>query len=234
MSSDSHDTKALIARRCKLILPQLKTCCEHHGDGCNGDVLGLGKADFEITLIDVRKMCLVRHNSATCGYLTLSYVWGGVQQYRLLKSNFDFLCQEGSLEAIIRDIPQIARDAIHMVQGLRGTYLWIDSLCIVQDDADQKHHQIAHMAHIYSRSFLTIVAAEAWDANSCLPFVHYTNALRPEENPSTAAPIDDRSLEETLVRYQKLVQWTFLSLGDAPSSTQTRPNVPIVSTGNGF
>lgn len=198
MDSKKRDTTALIARRCKPILSQLKICCQDHGKSCNGDVLGLGEDDVEINLIDVRRMCLVQRNSATCGYFTLSYVWGGVEQHRLSKSNLDFLRQEGSFNVIMQHIPQVARDAIELVRGLKGNYLWIDSLCIVQDDAEQKHHQIAHMAQIYSRSFLTIVAAEALNANSGLPCAHYTNVTHSETYPGMESPVDDNDLEQVL------------------------------------
>ncbi|KAF4544572.1 Heterokaryon incompatibility protein [Lasiodiplodia theobromae] len=198
MDSKNRDTTALIARRCKPILSELKICCQDHGKSCNGDVLGLGEDDVEINLIDVRRMCLVQRNSATCGYFTLSYVWGGVEQHCLSKSNLDFLRQEGSFNAIMQNIPQVARDAIQLVRGLKGYYLWIDSLCIVQDDAEQKHHQIAHMAQIYSRSFLTIVAAEALNANSGLPCAHYTDLTLSETYPGMEAPVDDNDLEQVL------------------------------------
>lgn len=198
MDSKNRNTTALIARRCKPILSQLKICCQDHGRSCNGDVLGLGEDDVEINLIDVRRMCLVQRNSATCGYFTLSYVWGGVEQHCLSKSNLDFLRQEGSFNAIMQHIPQVARDAIQLVRGLKGNYLWIDSLCIVQDDAEQKHHQIAHMAQIYSRSFLTIVAAEALNANSGLPCAHYTDLTLSKTYPGMEAPVDDNDLEQVL------------------------------------
>lgn len=41
------------------------------------------------------------------------------------------------------------------------SYLWIDALCIIQDDSDHKRQEIAPMADIYSGAVLTILAANA-------------------------------------------------------------------------
>jgi hypothetical protein len=45
------------------------------------------------------------------------------------------------------------------------TLQWIDALCIVQDDASNKHDQIQAMAGIYANSYVTFVAANGWDAD---------------------------------------------------------------------
>jgi len=50
-------------------------------------------------------------------------------------------------------------------------YLWVDSLCIVQDDADIKHVQIQNMDMIYRSAFAVIVAAYGGNAHAGLPGV---------------------------------------------------------------
>ena len=48
----------------------------------------------------------------------------------------------------------------------------MDCLCIVQDDAELKHAQIQEMGAIYARAYVTIVAANGWDANHGLRGIH--------------------------------------------------------------
>ncbi|RYN77164.1 hypothetical protein AA0120_g11625 [Alternaria tenuissima] len=60
--------------------------------------------------------------------------------------------------------PKTIRDAIQVCCSLGFHYIWIDALCIVQDDDDEKASEIAKMQSIYRNAALTIGAASA--ANS--------------------------------------------------------------------
>ncbi|KAF6816028.1 hypothetical protein CPLU01_13987 [Colletotrichum plurivorum] len=55
-------------------------------------------------------------------------------------------------------LPEVIVDAIQLCAELGQRYLWIDRLCIVQDDMDTKGEQLDAMGVIYHRAFLTIVA----------------------------------------------------------------------------
>jgi hypothetical protein len=57
------------------------------------------------------------------------------------------------------------KDAIIITRALKIQYLWIDSLCIVQDSPDNKKHELPLMASIYKNAFVTIVAASASSAS---------------------------------------------------------------------
>ena len=50
-------------------------------------------------------------------------------------------------------------------------YLWVDALCIVQDDPILSHDQISQMGSIYLKAIFTIVAAAGKDADAGLPGV---------------------------------------------------------------
>ncbi len=58
-------------------------------------------------------------------------------------------------------LPQTLRDAIEVTRGLNIRYLWIDALCIVQDDDSDKANEIQQMGEIYKNSTVTIVAARS-------------------------------------------------------------------------
>jgi hypothetical protein len=124
-------------------------------------------------LIDVVDNCLTRGVSG-CKYAALSYVWGGVGFFRTLKDNVDILEQPGGLKLpeFHEKIPWTIRDAMQVVQEIGIRYLWVDSLCIVQnDDTGEKAEYISKMDLVYGAAFVTIIAATGQNAYAGLPGV---------------------------------------------------------------
>jgi hypothetical protein len=58
-------------------------------------------------------------------------------------------------------LPQTFRDAVAITQAINVRYLWIDSLCIVQDDPDEWAQEAEKMASIFQNAYLTVCAAGA-------------------------------------------------------------------------
>ncbi|KAK3174859.1 hypothetical protein OEA41_002105 [Lepraria neglecta] len=67
-------------------------------------------------------------------------------------------------------LPRTIRDALDLTYKLDELYLWVDVLCILQDD---KRVQIQSMSEVYSNAILTIVAGVGESANAGLPRVNY-------------------------------------------------------------
>ncbi|GLA59684.1 hypothetical protein AtubIFM54640_010997 [Aspergillus tubingensis] len=114
-----------------------------------------------------------------CRYATLSYVWGGTaDNYALATtSNIRALEEEGYL--FKQPLPATIRDSIRACIELKIRYLWIDRLCIVQDDtAAVKNSQINAMGDIYSHSYLTLVDLEGANMDHGLPGVSQARAVR--------------------------------------------------------
>ncbi|OJT10399.1 hypothetical protein TRAPUB_13091 [Trametes pubescens] len=63
-------------------------------------------------------------------------------------------------------LPPTIRDAIYVTRMLGFRWLWIDSLCIIQDSDEDMAHEIGCMHHIYRYAHLTIVAGSAEGVNS--------------------------------------------------------------------
>lgn len=78
------------------------------------------------------------------------------------------LSRSGSLQQCWNKIPATIQDAIHCAAALQERYLWVDSLCIVQNDSAMKHMQISHMGSIYNGAVACLVAVVGVDANSGL------------------------------------------------------------------
>ncbi|KAH9849448.1 heterokaryon incompatibility protein-domain-containing protein, partial [Lenzites betulinus] len=91
-------------------------------------------------------------------YIALSYVWGEDQPHKTTTLNMSAYETEG-LET--SQLPQTIRDAIRVTHALGFQYLWLDTLCIIQDSDEDKRHELAVMHRIYHEAFLTIIAASA-------------------------------------------------------------------------
>ena len=88
-------------------------------------------------------------------YVCLSYCWGGRSDFVTTTSNIDRHKQFISLGTL----PKTLRDAVVLTRALRIRYLWIDALCIIQDDKLDVDIETAGMQSIYANSALTIAAA---------------------------------------------------------------------------
>lgn len=64
------------------------------------------------------------------------------------------------------DLPQTFADAITVTRILGQRYLWIDSLCILQDSSDDWITESSRMDQVYSQALVTIVADAAEDSMS--------------------------------------------------------------------
>lgn len=92
-------------------------------------------------------------------YAALSYVWGGDQRVKTTKSTVER--RRKSIEML--ELPQSLQDAIRVSIALGLRLLWIDALCIVQDDDDDRGREIAMMTKIYSNATITLLASRAKD-----------------------------------------------------------------------
>ncbi|KAF9235864.1 heterokaryon incompatibility protein-domain-containing protein [Melanogaster broomeanus] len=88
-------------------------------------------------------------------YTALSYVWGEPQPHSTTTNNID--TYQNGLD--IHLLPKTIKDAILCTHKLKMKYLWTDTLCILQDSADDKTREIANMHNIYRNAYVTIVAA---------------------------------------------------------------------------
>jgi hypothetical protein len=130
-------------------------------------------------LIDVQNMCVCPCNEEPRRYFALSYVWGQVANLQLLEKNVDELGKPSALRSCFESLPRVIQDAITITQELGEQFLWVDSICICQDDSVTKHLQIANMNRIYQSAVATLVAIHATDAASGLP------GVQPYEKPRT-------------------------------------------------
>ncbi|KAM0805135.1 heterokaryon incompatibility protein-domain-containing protein [Usnea florida] len=147
------------------LLRQWVYCCHtSHKDHCLR--IEIPSTLSLIYLIDVVEGCLISANMET-KYVALSYVWGNFRTIQTTKTNLAYLRRPGSIGVRGNNLKfgKTIEDALRLVSLLGERYLWIDCLCIVQDDFNTKQESLNAMGSIYANAYLTIVAADGHHAD---------------------------------------------------------------------
>ena len=150
----------------QLLRAWLDICQQTHYSSCS---LNDSQPLVSLRLIDCQTRLIVEATSRL-PFVALSYVWGS----KPLRSSTH---QPRSLQkgACIPDtLPIVIEDAITVTLKLGWRYLWVDRLCINQQDDADKHSQIGQMDLIFSGASVTLVAAAGLDADFGLPGVGST------------------------------------------------------------
>ncbi|KAM7215906.1 Heterokaryon incompatibility protein (HET) domain containing protein [Rhypophila decipiens] len=111
-----------------------------------------------IRLIDVQELKIVPATLCQDEFLALSYVWGNAPGL-LTEERLPALSLPGGLVISDMSIPQTISDPIAFVRSLGKRYLWVDSLCIIQDSDADKNDQLPLMPTIYSCATVVIIVA---------------------------------------------------------------------------
>jgi hypothetical protein len=113
---------------------------------------------IQITSMDSEEPTLrLVSKPATAPYAALSYCWGINQSVRATTSTLEALRRNIDYSQLSKTI----RDAIITTNKLGLRFLWVDALCIVQDDKTQTALEIANMGSVYQNAHVTISAARA-------------------------------------------------------------------------
>ena len=140
-------------------------CCRtSHREHCHE--IEIPSSISHVYLIDVVEGCLVSANIET-RYVALSYVWGNFNTIQTMKRNFAYLQEPGSIDVSVGSLKvgKTIEDALRLVSLLGERYLWVDRLCIIQDDLDTKQDLLNAMGSIYANAYFTIVAADGHHAD---------------------------------------------------------------------
>jgi hypothetical protein len=97
-------------------------------------------------------------------YATLSHCWGGIDFLKLTTTTLELFKKSIPLEQLTKTF----RDTIAVVRKLGIPYLWIDSLCIIQDSSEDWETEATLMSSVYGSSTITIAAAGAVNGRSGL------------------------------------------------------------------
>lgn len=136
---------------------KIDQCCRFHRRCCMNPFPGSMPQRLVYVGTNTSQYCYLVYSKNTDleaeSYATLSYCWGkGPHSHSLTKSNMK------EYEKCISDIPATLRDAISLVRDMGLHYVWIDALCIVQDDEEDWKIEAGKMAEIYASALFCISA----------------------------------------------------------------------------
>jgi Heterokaryon incompatibility protein (HET) len=125
--------------------------CNHHGE--RWKPTRLLKIDGDV------QVALASELEGYPSYATLSHCWGSLNFTTLTRNNLEQFRVRVPFEALTKSF----QDAIYITRYLGLQYLWIDSLCILQDDPSDWRKESSLMSSAYGSSTVNIAATSASD-----------------------------------------------------------------------
>ena len=158
------DRDALSDANVSLINHWLRDCSKLHTECWYKSDIQLPARVIDVSPLDSSQQPrLVARSMESVNYVAFSHCWGPLLESsagmyaRILKNNLNEM-QQGIPSNLL---PQNFQDAILTVRKLQLRYLWIDALCIIQDDPADWAREAAKMNEIYGSAYLTIAATSA-------------------------------------------------------------------------
>lgn len=136
------------------------SCLESHPD-CNLERSRCYPSRLLSIAVDPIRLVVTAQWTDRPLYATLSHCWGIAKFETLEKENIDEL--KRGVPA--RFLSKTFIDAIQIARAVGLTYLWIDSLCIIQDSKKDWEAEASMMASVYGGSSLNIAASSAKDGS---------------------------------------------------------------------
>ncbi|KAF7916380.1 uncharacterized protein EAE98_010680 [Botrytis deweyae] len=169
----------------------LRECLECH-DCHNTNLPQLPTRVIDVTPNQTR---IIHSNGIMANYIALSHCWGGP----IPTSSTTATLPQYQNELPFQLLPANFRDAITITRELGVQYLWIDSLCIIQDSKHDWEQESQKMGTVYRDALVTIYAmsSEA-STGGIIP----SPAYEPVEKPSTNLTFTDNNGMEVTVRVE--------------------------------
>ncbi|CAI6326746.1 unnamed protein product [Periconia digitata] len=145
-------------------------------------------------------------------YVSLSYCWGESPEFTTSRANLE--ARKAGIT--VADMPATYQDAVKLTRELGLRYLWLDSLCICQDDAADWERESSKMLSIYSNAYLTVSAARA--KNTSEGFLGPRIKRTFVELLYTRDGLQQSVLAFNLPLQQELLKEKYIDLGDEPLS----------------
>lgn len=119
---------------------------------------------IELTSISTVRLIETASLDAPVPYYALSYCWGKEEVLKTTNENVD----DFKSRIPFFDMALTIQDTVTVVHRLGGRYLWVDSICIIQNNNEDWYNEAATMCDVYQNACLTIVALGAAGATEGL------------------------------------------------------------------
>lgn len=132
-------------------------CHSEHTSVLPTRVIDVGEGAYSDS---VRLYCSKKDEEGS--YVALSHCWGKFtdeQRERFCTFKRNINDRVRGIET--STLPKSFRDAIRVTRELGQRYIWIDSLCIIQDDSEDWRREANTMEMVYSMAYITIAATSA-------------------------------------------------------------------------
>jgi hypothetical protein len=150
----------------KIIRGWIQKCVEdHEGTSCTKPAPDFNPKRLIYLSSDGSTTRLVDTPIPKPQYVALSYVWGPSEENtKTERNNLDQMYEAIPLNCL----PRTLRNVFGVVKSTGIEYLWIDALCIVQDDDVEMSGEIKRMGYIYWNAYLVLTAMSSRGANQGL------------------------------------------------------------------
>jgi hypothetical protein len=126
-----------------------------------------GKSELPTRVIDVEafedgvRLVETKSVGGRGCYIALSHVWGKSQHLTTETATY----KDRLTSILLSTLPKTFKDAVVITRRLGVRYLWIDSLCVIQDSVSDWMQESARMASVYMNAYVTISATSASDGD---------------------------------------------------------------------
>ncbi|KAH8595249.1 heterokaryon incompatibility protein-domain-containing protein, partial [Bisporella sp. PMI_857] len=135
--------------------------CIHRHPKCRGTIESLPTRVLDVGEEgDSQEPFLFVSEGKTAPYIAMSHCWGKSPMATTTQENL-----QNRLKVItLSELPKSFRDAIQTCRKLGVRYLWVDSLCIIQNSTKDWQQEASKMGSVYKNAILTIAAVSAKDS----------------------------------------------------------------------
>ncbi|KAG7076122.1 HET-domain-containing protein [Colletotrichum scovillei] len=180
-------TNALAPSCIKRLTEWVWGCASNHPGCCSPGPRSLPTRLIKVGEMrdEIARLVMSDKLPSTTSYIALSYCWGppSVSKPQLITTTATLADRQTKIP--LAEMPSTIRDAVVFARHMGIDYIWIDALCIIQDDAEDWATEAALMFAVYRHATLTLVAAAGDTSHS--GFLQRTSA-----GPSVLVPFESK------------------------------------------